>query len=775
ARVGVAWLSLDAGDNDPTRFWTYFIAALQTLNPSLGADALALLQSPQPPPLESILTLLLNDLATFSSDFILILDDYHLIDTPSLHDGLAFLVDHLPPEMRMVIAGRTDPPLPLARLRARGHLAELRATDLRFTLDEAAAFLNRAMGLNLTAADIAALETRTEGWIAGLQLAALSMQGHHDVAGFIATFTGSHRYIVDYLAEEVLQRQPADIQNFLLQTSILDRLSGPLCEAITGLAHSHTVLERLERSNLFAIPLDDQRKWYRYHHLFAEVLRSRLQQAQPNLIPEMHRRASEWCEANGWGAEAIHHALAALDFDRAAGLIEESAEILLKRGEHTTLQGWLDALPEEAARSRPRLALFRAKTLVITSQLDVAEKWLQDAEGAADTESAVLVKSISSEIAAIRSDIAMYRNDLPRALVLLQQALEEMPADNILLRGKVLQSLGGVYALGGDLVKGSQAYAEAAHLAEAAGDMNTAVYAIFNQGAIQDAQGLLHQAAATFRRCLELAETHGVGRMPITALAHRDLAELSYQWNDLETATAQVREAIARSERGALPRVLVVSYITLARILNAQGDGVGVLETIFKAEQLVQQHNLPARHAGMVAACKIRLWLAQGNIADASAWAEASGLGGDDKLDYLHESEHIALARVLIARGEWDQAAKFLARLRQAAEAEGRIADAIHIIAVEAVALQGIQPGGAAQARARLEQALALAEPEGYIRAFVDEGGPLRLLMADCRRQMAQSARDAGDEGLRRLLAYVDKLLAAFAKDEGRSARRKSE
>ncbi len=760
----VAWLSLDAGDNDPIRFWSYFIAALQTVKTGLGADVSPLLHSPQPPSIESILTPLLNDLAAIPDDFALILDDYHVIDSPALHDGLTFLIDHLPPHAHVIVTSRADPSLPLARLRARGQLLEFRADDLRFTLDEAVAFLNQAMGLGLSALDVAALEERTEGWIAGLQLAALSMQGRgaERISGFIAAFTGSNRYIVDYLAEEVLQRQPTDIQSFLWQTSILERLSGPLCNAVTAQTQAQAILERLERANLFLIPLDSDRQWYRYHHLFAEVLRSHLRQTQPALVPELHRRASVWYEQHRFAPDAVRHALAASDSERAARLIEETGESLFKRGEHATLQGWIDALPEETVRARPQLAVFRARIFVILSQLDSAEQWLRDAERGTGAEAALLTESILSEVAALRANIAIYRNDLPGAIALAHQALERMPADNMRLRGEVMQYLGGAYGLGGDFVKSSQAYAEASRLAGAAGDVNTAVYAMFNQGAIQDAQGQLRRAAETYRRCLELAEERGVGRMPITALIQRDLAELSYQWNDLEAATAQISEAIARSERGALPRVLVVSYITLARILNAQGDGARALETILKAEQMVQERSLPARHAGMVAAYKIRLWLAQGNLDGASAWAQTSGLGVDDRLDYLHEIEHVALARVLVARGEVDRAVRFLERLRQAAEAEGRMSDVIPIMALEAVAWQGIQPTGTVQARAVLEQALALAEPEGYIRPFVDEGEPMGLLIADCRLQIEKRARSVDTEHSRRLLTYADRLLAAF-------------
>ena len=358
-----AWLSLDQRDNDPALFWTYLIAALQTAAPGVGASALSLLQSPQPP-IEAVLATLLNDLGAIANDVVLVLDDYHVIDARDVQDGMAFLLEHLPPQVHLVIASRADPALPLARLRGRGELVEIRAADLRFTPDEAAAYLNGVMGLALTAQDVAALEGRTEGWIAALQLAALSMQGRDDVAGFIAGFAGDDRYIVDYLAEEVLQRQPEHVRDFLLQTSILDRLSGPLCDAVTGQDGGKAMLEALERGNLFLVPLDDRRRWYRYHHLFADVLQAHLLDEQPDDVPDLHRRASAWYEQNGERSEAIRHALAAEDFERAADLVELAIPAMRRSRQEATLRGWLEALPDELVRVRPVLSVGYAGALL---------------------------------------------------------------------------------------------------------------------------------------------------------------------------------------------------------------------------------------------------------------------------------------------------------------------------------------------------------------------------------------------------------------------------
>ena len=415
----VAWLSLDDADNDPVRFLTYVVAALQTIEANIGKGTLRALQAPQPPPTEAVLTAVINDVAALPNQIILVLDDYHLIEVPLIHDALTFLLEHMPPQLHLVIATREDPPLPLARLRVRGQLTELRATDLRFTASEAAAFLNQAMGLNLSAEDIATLETRTEGWIAGLQLAAISMQGREDASRFIKLFSGSHRYVLDYLVEEVLEQQPESIQTFLLQTSVLDRLCGPLCDAVAGRleiedwrlesddqaadnlqlpispqsAQSQETLEHLEHANLFIVPLDEERRWYRYHHLFADLLRQRLHQTQPEQVSILHHRASDWFEQEGFTDEAIEYALRAGDFQRAAYLIEELAEAVWGRGEHTKLWGWLKALPADQVSARPRLCIFRAWVLFINGQQQAAELSLQAAEQALRSTSTDIIGS----------------------------------------------------------------------------------------------------------------------------------------------------------------------------------------------------------------------------------------------------------------------------------------------------------------------------------------------------------------------------------------------
>ena len=424
-RQSVAWLSLDGADNHPVSFWTYLITALQTVAPGIGASALSLLQEPQPPAIETVLASLLNELNALSTDIVLVLDDEHLVDARDIHGGMAFFLEHLPPRIHLVIATRADPALPLARLRGRGELVEIRAADLRFTPDEAAAYLNEVMGLDLAARDIAALEGRTEGWIAALQLAALSMQGRDDIAGFIAGFAGDDRYIVDYLVEEVLQRQPERVRSFLLQTSILSRLNGSLCDAVTAQDDGKAMLEALERGNLFLVPLDDRRRWYRYHQLFADVLRAHLLDEQPDRVPALHRRASEWYEHNGERSEAIRHALAGADFERAASLMERAVPAMRQSRQEATMLAWLETLPEEVIQARPVLSAHYAGTLLsngrlegVEARLRDAERWLDPTAGGGDVRpndpSTRMVVVDEGEFRRLPASIAIYRAARPR-------------------------------------------------------------------------------------------------------------------------------------------------------------------------------------------------------------------------------------------------------------------------------------------------------------------------------------------------------------------------
>jgi len=748
----VAWLSLDQGDNDPTRFWVYFICALQMLQTGLGENALDLLQSPQPPPPELILTTLLNELAAVLDIFALVLDDYHVIENPTIHQALTFMLDHMPPQVHLIIATRVDPPLPLSRLRSRSQLTEVRAADLRFTPDEATAFFNQVMGLGLSTADIAALEAHTEGWIAGLQLAALSMQGRDDLPNFIAAFTGSHRFILDYLTDEVLERRPRGTKNFLLQTSILDRLCGSLCDAITGRSDGQATLERLEQANLFLIPLDDDRHWYRYHHLFAEVLQARLRQSQPELLPDLHGRASDWYEAHDSVAEAVQHALAAGNVIRAADLIEQERWTLLGRGEINTLHTWLDELPVETVRTHPRLSLAYAWIFSLLEQAEAIEPRLQDAEQALAAaripEQATEPDAIRGEIAILRAETALGRSDISGAIELCRHALKLLPQDNTLIRGVATFFLGHAQRRDGQMTEAEQAYVEASALGLRADNLLLALHALANLSIVQVALGRLGEAAETSQRILQIVSERRRQTWPVAGLAYQGLGKLHYEWNELDVAAHHLRLGIEFGQRGGLTGLEINSRSTLAFTLQAQQDPDGADEMLRQIAALTERHHHPV-YAATAAAHEARLRLSQGHLEQATRWAETCGLHPADAAvrSYSHEAEYLTLARVFIAQGQAEAVLALLHRLQQAAEADRRTGSLIEILTLGALARQA--QGDLTGALAALESALTLAEPEGYLRTFVDEGTP----MADLLHQ-------ARSRGIRP--AYVDKLLAAF-------------
>jgi LuxR family maltose regulon positive regulatory protein len=757
----VAWVSLDEGDNDPVYFWAYFIAALQMLHPAIGELALAQFRSPQPAPISSVLTSLVNEIDAFHDDFALVLDDYHVIKTQAIHDGLAFLLDHLPPRMHLVISTRTDPPLPLARLRGRGRLAELREADLRFTSDEAAAFLNQVMGLGLSAADVAALEARTEGWIAGLQLAALSIKDHADRTGFIAAFTGSHRFIIDYLVEEVLNRQTEFVRAFLLSTSILDRLCAPLGNALTDAETGQATLEYLERNNLFLIPLDDQRRWYRYHHLFADVLRHRLQEEQPDRVAELHRRASAWYAAERLVGEAVHHALAGRDFERAARLIESVAGDMLRRGSSVSLVRWLDAMPEETVRARPRLCLVRGWTYFVGPALSLenADEWAQLALRTASANGS-LEPGLSGEAAALQAMVAVTRGEVARSRELARQALDDLPLDSP-WRSAVTFCLGTTHFESGDMAAAAHVLSEALRLSQAEGAHYIQYAAASFLADIQVFQGHLGRAMELYQQVLAWAD-HGLPQKG-SVMAQAGQAYILCERNQLDAALAHVQLGADQVDLVGGAWSAHVLYRVLARLQRAQGNWTDALDTLERAYQMGQsgQVSLVVTQA---AALRAGLQLAQGDLEAATAWAENSGLSPDDP-EVGHpgwrEVAYLALARVLDAQGRHAEALALLDRLMGSAQAEARHGSAISILVLLALVQQA--RGNRSRALECLERALALAEPEGYIRVFVDEGEPMRSLLADFQSMIRKRLHAGADEASPRLMAYAYKLLAVFS------------
>jgi LuxR family transcriptional regulator, maltose regulon positive regulatory protein len=598
-----AWLSLEEGDNDPTRFLAYLVAALRTIAPNIGEGVLDVLQSPQPPPTESILTSLLNEITTIPDDFVLVLDDYHVIDTKPVDDALAFLIEHLPPRMHLAVATREDPNLPLSRLRVRGQLSEVRAADLRFAPTEAGEFLEGVMGLSLSEEEIAALETRTEGWIAGLQLAALSMRGREDVSTFIRAFAGDNRYILDYLVEEVLHQQPERIRSFLLQTAILDRLSGPLCDAVTDQEEGNVMLEALERGNFFVVPLDDKRHWYRYHHLFADVLHAHLMAEQPAQIPTLHRRASEWYEHNGSPADAIRHALAAEDFERAADLVELAVPAMRRSRQEATLLGWLKALPDELVHVRPVLGVAYAHVLLASGEpegmedrLLSAERWLDttaDRRARPDTPVAEMVvmdeeefRRLPGTIAIARAGQALARGDVPETVTYAQQALDLAPEDDHLTRGGAAGFLGLAYWTSGDLEAAHRTYADGMASLQKAGNISDAINGAIALAAIRMAQGRLREAMSTYERALQLATEQGDAVMRGTADMYVGMSELHRERNDLEAATQHLLRSKEQGEHTGFPQNRYRWRVAMARIREAQGDLDGALDLLDEAERL---------------------------------------------------------------------------------------------------------------------------------------------------------------------------------------------
>jgi LuxR family transcriptional regulator, maltose regulon positive regulatory protein len=520
-RYTLAWLSLDQHDNDIVRFLTYLIAAVAKVRPGFGETPRALLHSPQPPEAQTILTHLISELGELEMPLALVLDDYHLITARPIHDALAFLLDHLPPQIPLVILTRADPPLTLARLRARNQLTEIRAADLRFTTEEAAAFLHRTMGLSLSPQDVAALEARTEGWIAGLQLAALSMQGRSDITGFVTAFTGSHTYVAEYLAEEVLEHQPEGVQTFLLQTSILERLNPELCEAVTGRPDGQAVLTALHRANLFVIPLDDAGQWFRYHHLFADLLQARLRQTlSADAIAALHQRAAAWYEQNGFAVEAVNHSLAAKDFDSAARLVEQNAEAMITRGELATLLQWIEALPSEVTQRRPASILAKAWVLTLAGAVQQVEPLLQQAEAQIDTgDETWMAREVRGNAAAIRAYFTMLGGDYERALELAERAEALLPAasvedgfaatSNTWARSVLPYTLGVAYRGQGQYEKAAEAFARETQLGEASRNMivwATGVTEMINTGR---GRGRLRQAVETGRQALQQMRDQG--------------------------------------------------------------------------------------------------------------------------------------------------------------------------------------------------------------------------------------------------------------------------
>ncbi|HEY7102301.1 MAG TPA: LuxR C-terminal-related transcriptional regulator [Mycobacteriales bacterium] len=759
APAAVAWVSLDERDNEPRTFWTYVLTALHGAVDGVGAEALGLLASPGAP-IESVLVSLVNELDAVPGEVVLVLDDYHLVEAAEIHEGMAFLLEHAPAGMHLVLATRVDPPLPLARLRARGELVEVRARDLRFTQDEADAFLAGPMGLALSRNDVATLAERTEGWAAALQLAGLSLRDREDPSAVVAKFAGDDRFVVDYLAEEVLARQPADVRDFLLQTAVLDRFTGPLCDAVTGQGGGAARLVALDRSNLFLVPLDDQRQWYRYHHLFADVLRVQLLGQQPGLIGELHRRASAWFQQQGDPVAAIGHALAGEDYERAADLIELTMPLMQRERREPELARWVREVPDEVVQVRPMLALAFVGALAQVSDFATVDKRLSDIERSlrpdggpwperlppglvvADEDGS---RSIPGQVEMYRAALALWHHELDATVAHARAALSLAPPGDDLIRAAA-GALGGLASWAtGDLAGAHAAYTESVAGLASVGFVADVLGCSITLGDIRSTQGRLGDALRTYRQALDLAETEAGAPLRGTADMHVGIATVLLERDELAAAAEHLATSRRLGEHKGLPQNPYRERLALARLREAEGDLDAALELVDEADRVYNGDYSP--NVRPVPAVRARLRLRRGELGPANAWVRERQLSVEDELSYLREYEHVTLARLLLAREDLDDSVGLLDRLLSAAEEGQRGGTAIEVQLLRALALRA--GGDQAAALDALARAVTRAEPEGYVRLFADEGPPMAALL----RLLAKD--DRAPRG------YVRRLLAA--------------
>jgi LuxR family transcriptional regulator, maltose regulon positive regulatory protein len=785
--IGIAWLSLDEGDNDTTRFLIYLVAALQTVLPNVGVGILDMLQSPHPPPPKLILTDLLNEITATPANFILVLDDYHVIDSKvgaasrSIDEALAFLLEHMPHQMHLVISSREDPNLPLARLRSHGLLVELRVSDLRFNSSEAAEFIHKVMGLDISVADAAALETRTEGWVAGLQLAALAVRDHPDVSSFIQSFTGSHHFVLDYLMEEVLNQQPESIQTFLLNTSILERMCGPLCDAVLGdlpavgpeadgqATEGQKILEYLEHGNLFIVPLDNERHWYRYHHLFADLLRQRLGQSQtPEEVARYHLYASEWYEKTGDMAESFHHLIAAREFSRAAAVAEKSWQGMNESFQSAAWLGWVKQLPEELICSLPVLCTQIAWSFMNAGEVDASESRLRDAEQCLESPLDEMtnvdvsqLQTLPARIAFARAYNAQTQRDYPATVKYAELVYKLTPEKNHYLRAQTTAVLGATYWASGDLEAACRSMSDWIDRSRKVGNLFFAIASASAKADILTAQGKLREALDTYQQSLQLASMNEQELQRITAKHYLGLALLYHEMGDETAAAEHFEKSLVQGEQSVSADWPYRRSLAQARFKESEREWDAALDLLDEAQCFFFKSLIPDTRP--IDVLKARIDLKRGRLDKVREWARVHNLSADDDLHYLNEFEHITLARLLLVEYQNNRidsvlldAKRLLARLLEAAEDGKRMGSVLEILVVQALVdqAQSSQTG----AFVSLERALALAQPEGYLRIFINEGTPMRSLLIEYRRSFENQLGSSKHE----LTSYVDKLLSAF-------------
>lgn len=761
-KIPVAWFSVDKRDNDPHHFLNYIIVGLQAVKAGFGKAALAMLQSPQPIHTESILINLINEVIHIQKDFSLVLDDYHFVDATPIHDMITFLLENLPGQMHIFIATRSDPPLPLlARLRSQNQMTEIRVADLSFSIDETVSLFNKSLNLPISTNDIQLLETRTEGWIAGLQLAALSLQGCSDKSGFIKAFKGDNRYVADYLLEEVLNCQPEHLRNFLLQTSILERLSGPLCDAVTQQKNGQQMLNDLEKANLFVLPLDDERCWYRYHQLFGDLLRQRLNMQQEEPVSELHRRASQWYVKNGFLNEAVDQSLAARDYKQAAQLIEKVAEIDWDRSGESQLLQWIQKLPEKQIETNPMLCIFYARELFKNGDPDGAERWLKFADKMLESPSMgdVNKAELQGRIAVIRAYVSARTGDVPNIIHFSNQALKSLPQKDLMWRSVAATTLGIGYGWAGegDYVKAQQAFSEAIEISRAAGNIYYHIFACGCLSAVMSIRCKLKEAEGICRQALRLAEKNGLAETELAGSLYANLGMTFCEWNDLEEGMRLIKKGIELNKQGRDPVILATCRISLLRASIYRKDIPGVVRIIEELNESTRDFILPPWITNTISAFNVYMWIAGGNLNKAVQWAKEKGLSVDNKLTNLRGPEHLALAHILIAQGQVDDADQFLSRLIKNATAGDRISIMIEMRLMRVLLHKAKMDNTAAIDE--LKQALSIAESGGLIMIFVSKGQPVAELLEEI---INVNKRDHDDAKAGFSLRYAKKILSVY-------------
>lgn len=753
-KLAVAWLTLDAGDNDPARFVAYLIASIQTAHPDAGVTTLGMLNMGGALAPEPLLAPLMNDLADLADSLLIVLDDYHAIQNQLVHAAVAFLIEYLPAHIHLVIASRADPTLPLARLYGRGLVTEIRLADLRFDEVDAGRFLAAILQRPLPAAGVSTLVARTEGWVTGLQLAAHSLAGQSDTNAFVEAFGGSNRFVLDYLMEEVLDQQGEAVKEFLLQTSILGRMCGALCDAVTDrLGDSQAILENLERSNLFTVPLDDVRGWYRYHHLFGDLLRQRLQHTAGELVPLLHSRASQWYSQAGCTEEAIDHALAANDTGQAAALVATAAEAIFMRSEAATFMHWIDRLPAEAIRQQPSLGAYHAWALLWqAAPVSAVEQRLR---------AAVEAGAAPADVLPVEAILALYRGDMARGAMLARRALEELPADALLMRSLASLMQGVARMAPGDEEEGAYLLEELATRSQAVNNTLIAATTLCSLGELRQKQGDLQRAQAYYADALELATDAHRRPMPAAGMAMIGLADLARERDDLEAARQQAKEGIALVEQWS-PMAAFDGYVTLLRIAMAQGDRQNASATLHRLRAIAVAFDISVLDDYVVEMLEAHAAIAAGNLTIARRWAERRGLAGrgapaiaaqteDGTVARLRKYELMVLARLRCAEKRFADAQGLLDAVVRESESTGRTTLLLEASILRAEVYASM--GDMARAQVDFKHALQIARPAGYLRIFLDEGEAIRPLLTAARKACNDDSQ---------LPAYIQQILDAL-------------